>query len=385
MNLCFVGPDNLPVLAPEYGHLPIGGESVQQTLLACALARRGFSVSMVVADHGQQDGQLWRGVRVYKSYRPGAGLPVLRFAHPRWTGLWSALRRADAEVYYTSCAGMHVGLIAMFCRRYGRRLIFRAASDPDCDRARLPVLVKYARDRWLYRHGLHRADAILVQSRVQAETLTASYGLRSRTAGMLVDGAAPPSPRDIDMLWVGNIKQVKRPDRVLDLAMRLHSTKMHIVGGETPGEDAYFREFQRRASTIPNIVYHGRLGYQDAGALYGRARLLVNTSDVEGFPNAYLQAWQNGVPVVTLIDPDGVIARDGLGEVASSPEQLLGATRALLNDPPAWQAASERCRSYMARNYCEERTLRDYIDTIHGVMRGSTGSKRAFLPSRHRV
>ena len=48
-------------------------------------------------------------------------------------------------------------------------------------------------------------------------------------------------------------------------------------------------------------------------ALYDRAKVLVNTSDVEGFPNSYLQAWIRGVPVVTLIDPDGVIEREGLG------------------------------------------------------------------------
>jgi glycosyltransferase involved in cell wall biosynthesis len=383
MTICFVGPDNLPVLAPEYGHLPIGGESVQQTLLACALARRGYSVSMVVADHGQVDGQVWRGVRVHKSYPPDAGIPVIRFAHPRWTGLWSALKRADAEIYYTSCAGMHVGLIAMFCRRYGRRLIFRAASDPDCDRARLPLLVKYARDRWLYRYGLRRADAILVQSTVQEEALAASYRMPSRVAGMLVDGAAASCTRDIDLLWVGNIKRVKRPDRALDLAGRFPSARVHIVGGETPGEHAYFRGFRQRAFSSPNVVYHGRLAYQEAAALYARARLLVNTSDVEGFPNAYLQAWQNGVPVATLIDPDAVIAREGLGAVASSAERLPDAVQGLLNDASAWHAASMRCRSYMARNYGEERVLADYVDTIHCVMRSSAGGRRVFFPSGH--
>ena len=34
MKICFVGLDNLPVLAPEYREHYIGGDSVQQTLLA---------------------------------------------------------------------------------------------------------------------------------------------------------------------------------------------------------------------------------------------------------------------------------------------------------------------------------------------------------------
>ena len=66
-------------------------------------------------DHGQPDGAVWDGVQTFKAYARSAGLPVLRFVHPRWTGLVSALSRADADVYYTSCAGGLVGQIAMFC------------------------------------------------------------------------------------------------------------------------------------------------------------------------------------------------------------------------------------------------------------------------------
>ena len=131
MKICLVGLDNLPLLVPEYRQHVIGGESVQQTLLARALARRGLDVSTVVLDYGQIDGAQWDGIRVFNAYRPGAGLPVLRFIHPRWTGLWSALARADADIYYTSCAGMQVGLLAMFCRRFHRRFVFRTASDSD--------------------------------------------------------------------------------------------------------------------------------------------------------------------------------------------------------------------------------------------------------------
>ena len=99
MNICLVGLDNLPVLAPEFRALAIGGESVQQTLLARALVRRGHEVSMVSADCGQQDAMVRDGICVYKAYRPAAGVPLLRFIHPRWSGLWSALARADAQVY----------------------------------------------------------------------------------------------------------------------------------------------------------------------------------------------------------------------------------------------------------------------------------------------
>jgi hypothetical protein len=375
MKICFVGLDNLPVLAPEYRQHTIGGESVQQTLLGRALARRGHDVSMVVTDYGQREAAEWESIRVFKAYRPEAGFPVLRFVHPRWTGMWSALERADADVYYASCAGMHVGLVALFCRRHRKRFVFRTASDTDCDPSRL--LVGFARDRWLYAYGLRRAHAILVQSATQAGALARNYGLAGRVAGMLVEHAPADGTRDIDLLWVANIRQVKRPDRILELAGRLPEAKIHMVGGSLPGEEALFHEVSLRAKSIPNVSFHGRLPYWDACELYGRAKLLVNTSDAEGFPNSYLQAWIRGVPVVTLIDPDGVIEREGLGIAASSAAEIHYAIGGLLHNPVALRAAAARCRAFMAREYAEDKVLAPYLDTFERVMRaGADGAGR---------
>jgi glycosyltransferase involved in cell wall biosynthesis len=382
MKICLVGLDNLPFLVPEYRQHYIGGESVQQTLLGRALARRGLDVSMIVSDCGQIDGAQWDGIRVFKAYRPGAGLPVLRFIHPRWTGLWSALARADADLYYTSCAGMQVGLVAMFCRRFHRRFVFRTANDADCDRSRL--LVQFARDRWLYAYGLRRADAILVQSASQAQTLARSYGLTGRVAGMLVEPPAPSTVRDIDVLWVSNIRRIKRPDLILELAGRMPEVKIHMVGGPVTGEEALFQEIANTAATRCNVTFHGRLPYGDANELYGRARVFVNTSDIEGFPNSYLQAWIRGVPVVTLFDPDRVIEREGLGIAARYPDQILDAVRYLLGDPAAWKAASDRCRMFIAREYGEEKVLAAYFDTFAEVMRIDTSSAEMIASGRAR-
>lgn len=369
MSICLVGLDNLPVLAPEFRAHAVGGESVQQTLLARALQRRGHDVSMVTADRGQADGMVRDGIRIYGAYRATAGLPVLRFVHPRWTGLWSALERADAQLYYTSCAGMHVGLLAAFCARHGRGLVFRCASDSDCDPARL--IIRYGRDRWLYRYGLRRAGVILVQSADQARSLTRHFGRAGRVAGMLVEPAPEAVARDIDVLWVGNIRRVKRPDRLLMLAAQMPGAVIHMVGGPVPDEGSLYDSVRREAGRYPNLTFHGPLPYHEASAMYARARLLVNTSDVEGFPNAYLQAWIRGVPVVSFRDPDGVIARHCLGAAVASPLRMWEAIRALLDDRQALAAAGARCRAFVASGYAEEQILAPYLSAFEELTRNN--------------
>jgi glycosyltransferase involved in cell wall biosynthesis len=363
MKICFIGYENLPVLAPEFNRHGIGGEQVQHTLLAKALARRGHSVSMVVYDYGQPDSAGWHGVTTYKAFRQDAGIPLLRYIHPRWTGLWSALKRADADLYYTSCAGMHLGLLALFCKRGGRKFVFRIAHDSDCEPDSL--LVRYWRDRKLYEYGLRHADGILAQSRSQQRAMFNNYGLHSEVAEMLVDPPEQEVERDIDVLWVNNLRPFKRPDLLLALAKKLPLLKFHMIGGPQPQSAELYRQIRREAAALPNLAFHGRIPYHDVGSSYARARLFINTSDAEGFPNSYLQAWVRGTPVVAFFDPDTVIRREKLGAAVSSLQQMADATTELLNDQTAWLTTSKRCKAYMTHNYGEDRILAPYLELFH--------------------
>lgn len=369
-KICFVGLENLPVLAREYNHHGIGGEQVQQTLLATAFAKRGYEVSMVTADYGQRDGEVWRGVRVHKAYRSNSGIPIFRFLHPRWTKTWAALKRANADVYYTSCAGMMVGLIAIFCRIYGRGLVFRLASNRDVD----PLLtgIRYIRDKKLYLYGLKASNVVLSQHKYQQELLYHHFGVCSNIAEMVVDPPVknlPLSLRDIPVLWVSNLRNLKRPELMLEVAKQLTHWHHHMIGGPQKGSHDLFDVIVQGAAHIPNLTFHGQIPYHDVGDFYDRSRLFVNTSDVEGFPNSYLQSWRRGVPVVAFFDPDGLIAREGLGFVVASVEEMSKVINRILMDEKEWNLISDRCRRYMELNYGDDLILEPYIKAFDDACR----------------
>jgi glycosyltransferase involved in cell wall biosynthesis len=368
-RICFVGLANLPVLAPEFEQHGIGGAELQQTLLAKALARRGFQVSMVVGDYGQQDGVVWSGVKTYKASKPREGVPVVRFVHPRWTKLVAALRRAAADVYYVSPAGVQVGQVALWARRNSRRMVLRLASDADCDPARL--LISFWRDRKLYEYGLRRADAILAQSVNQLQLLRRNYGLDSSVVSSLVDIAdstLPLSERNISVLWVSNIQQLKRPELFLELARRLPTFPASMVGGAAPKTGDLFERVRIAASRVSNVTFHGPLPYQATQRLFDRARVFINTSEIEGFPNTFLQAWARGIPVVSFFDPDGVVQREGLGHAVASVEDMAAAVHRLVADPQVWGEASARCLAYTARRYGEDQTVAPYLEVLGRLM-----------------
>lgn len=364
MRICIFSLHSLPVIAEEYKSGRMGGAEVQAARLALALGRRGHEVSMVVADHGQPKQATYSGIRTIAAFDPEAGLPLLRFLYPRFTGLWRAARLAKADVYLCSTASMIVGLLALFCRVTGKRLVFRVASDSDCDPSR--VLIRHRRDRWLYRLGVRYADAILVQSQQQRSAMSINFGRDSTVVRSLVETSADRSAResDIDVLWVANLRELKRPERLLQLARALPQFNFCMAGGSVPGEEALYARVEKEAGDIANLTFCGAVPYMDVGALFERTRLFVNTSDIEGFPNTFLQAWVRGVPVVTLFDPDGVVERFGLGLTRHDVQGMVDGIRHLLQSDAEYRATSAATVAYVKSSFGEDEILTPYLEAM---------------------
>jgi glycosyltransferase involved in cell wall biosynthesis len=376
VHLCIVAHHAWGALNGGFrGH--VGGVERQTTLLARGLAARGHQVDLVTWDEGQEDNKMVDGVRVLKLCRREAGLPGLRFLHPRWTSLEAALARSGSEVLYHNTAEYVTGQVAFWARRRGRRFVYSVASDMDCDE-RLPEL-RTLRERLLYRYGLHRADRVVVQTRSQARMLARAFARPSVQIPMPCPGPEslapkpPPAPGTGRVLWIGRMAEVKRPDRLLDLAAACPELSFDLVG---PGDDAYARRVLAQAARTSNVTVHGGVARPETVRFYQGASVLVCTSDREGFPNTFLEAWSHGVPVVSTVDPDGLIAERGLGAVGHDLASLAAALRGLLAEPGRWRAASEASRRYYLENHTVEHVLSRFERLFLEVAgRGAAGAR----------
>lgn len=340
----------------------IGGEEVQHALMSRYLARRGYRVTSLVGDFGQQPVEHVDGVQVRKTFALRDGVPGLRFFTPRVSSTWAALKAADADVYYASCAGAMVGIMAEFCRRNKRRFVFRIASDADCSPDTL--MVGNARDRMLYHYGLRRADSILAQTQKQADLLLRNYGLEARVAGMfsdLPDSVRKFDERGTDLLWLANMRSMKRPEWFLDIVREAPGLRCAMAGGAHPDEAALYERVRDGAAALPNVRFHGQVKFGTTRALFADARIFINTSSFEGFPNTYLQAWANGVPVIATFDPDGIIASKGLGVAVLDAGAAAVQARALLAAPDEWAACSARCRAYAVARLSPDTVSAPYL------------------------
>ncbi len=363
VKICFVAHfARRAITGHSDGH--IGGVERQTNLMARWLVRRGHEVSVIV--WGQNDApqeQTIDGVRVISLCRESDGVPGLRFFVPRWSSLIRALRRANADIYYQNCAEYVTGQVALWTGLAGRRFVYSVASDTDCD-PELPALSSL-RERWLYRYGLRNADAVIAQTSAQQQMLHVGFARKSTVLPMPCETL--PRPVNVEsqdtadgvVSWIGRLDPVKRPEAVVDISAEVPDLQFHVIG-PPGGSVQYQTQIKEHFETSANALLMGPVDFSAVRSIYERSALLLSTSKFEGFPNTFLEAWSCGCPVVSTVDPDGVISRHGLG--LSSPEisQLPDLVRKVAKDR---QEYAERCREFFEK-YHEKNVAMDRFESL---------------------
>jgi glycosyltransferase involved in cell wall biosynthesis len=317
---------------------------------------------MLVKDHGQPSDQLIAGVRCLSTFKDGAGLPAIRFMYPKIFSIWRALDKANADIYYQSCADMLTGVVAAYCKLNRKKFIYRLASDKDAEPDLLKI--RFARDRALYKWGLRNATVLMAQTEYQHEKLKENFSLSSPIVKMIVEAPTGNVDTTIDVLWVGNIRPVKRADRLYQIAKSLPKVSFCVVGGAVPGFEKLHKEISSKLSSLNNVTVLGLVPYKETEKYYCSCKILTNTSDMEGFPNSFLQAWAAGKPIVSMFDPDGLIDRLALGSVVSADEDFAGAIKQLLDSKERYNTASNNALQYIDENHSEAAVVESIVDVI---------------------
>jgi len=364
LKVCFVSLGLYPCLAGDYSSGQIGGAEVQQTQIATALVQQGVEVSAITEDFGQPEGAICDGITIHKSYRSGAGLPVLRFFHPKLTSIYQALIAAEADIYYVRTASFLTAVVSFYCRRNGKRWVYAGAHDTDF----IPgeELVPNFRDRWLYRHGLEKADRVIVQSDKQRTLLEQYYNRDSVLIRNFINKNSLVNVVSDEpvILWVSTMRRWKRPELLLEIARSLPEIKFIMVGGPDALDNAFYQDIERQAEAVDNVEFLGFRPFDETEKLFDRAAVFINTSEHEGFPNTFLQAWRRGLPVVTYFDPDNIVSGNRLGQKINSVVEAEDVIPKMCEQDPE---RSQHIRNYFSENH-SGKVVNKYIEVFEGLL-----------------
>jgi glycosyltransferase involved in cell wall biosynthesis len=164
---------------------------------------------------------------------------------------------------------------------------------------------------------------------------------------------------------VGMLRQPKRPDLLIEIAKRSPDVKYIVCGGPTShrSPSGYGQNIIDRFKGISNIEFRKQVPPEEAEKIIAEASVLLCTSDQEGFPNTFLQAWSHGTPVITLqVDPDSLIKNLDMGRVTGTVEATVEQVRRLLSLPEEREDIAVKARSYVVLHHSEDAVIKTFAD-----------------------
>ena len=327
--------------------LAVGGAERYQWLLARALVRHGISVTVGVREVDRNRLPcIFDGVR-FVSLRRGHAL----------TAWYDFLSSEKPDWWYWQCADHLWGPAVEIAKRLGIRTVFSAGVDRDV----IPRKALYRRPYcWpLFAWGLFRNDRILVQHEWQLLHLPAVFRSKASILPGIVETRAKVTPhraREKYVAWVAMLREVKRPDLLIEIARNLPEIRFVVSGGPTAyfARPGYGEQIVKKLRTLPNIDYRGKVSPQQAIDIIANAGLLLSTSDEEGFPSTFLEAWSAGTPVVSLkLDPGSVIERFRLGFNSKTVQAAVGDVAYLMSSSEPRDEIANRARDYISAHHSE--------------------------------
>lgn len=302
----------------------IGGLAIQMRYWAETFVRKGWEVYAPTYNKSRT----YKRIRFFKYYN----IPKVGFITEYIFALYHLLC-IEPDLILIRGARRQLGSVAMFAKLLNIKVVFLGASDADFKLEE--ELINDKKSRKIYRAGIRKTIYFVLQNNNQKKCLENTYGEKKciiipniwPTSDKSCDG----NVRDIDFLWVGNFRALKRPQWLIQLAEDNPQYKFVMVGGSSNRSKLY-NDCEERARQCENLEFLGRTDFDDVNKLFERAKIYVCTSEIEGFPNTFLQAWSNNIPVVTTFDPSDTIKKNGLGLCVNSYEELNAKTNALIEN-----------------------------------------------------
>jgi glycosyltransferase involved in cell wall biosynthesis len=365
----------------------VGGSETQAFGMAREFARAGHEVFYVCQryDHDRPVDESNEGVRVLRALR---WHKVFRFLVA--ARLFRTLRHLRPDIIYQRFASPLTGLAAVAARSMSIPFIWGCSEDrtlelrfltrlqkgrggsPAQQAKRVLLSVNARISQSLFCYGLRHAQALVVQNQVQLESLKRNFGL----SGVVIpNGVTLPAERTQEsqepvVLWLSRFGPRKNVEAFIDLARSMETrrpdVRFVIVGGRQ--DDEYLKSIYRSSADVSNIEFAGSVPQPEAQRWLDQAWLLVFTSTNEGFPNVLLQAWASRVPVVSLvIDPDGIMAREGFGLVSGTVDQLHRDVVRVLGDRSLREELGEASRAYVAEHFEFSKVAQQYLALFQAI------------------
>lgn len=275
IKICFISL-NINPLYQKNSTGYFGGAEVQMSLLAKELTKdKRFAVSIIARKNGP---------KIYQT---------------NLFNFFSVLKKVDADVYVERTINPKIVLDYLYCRFYKKKFIYMIAHDWDVQ-------------HW----SIMLADLVITQTAAQQKKL------KAKTKSLVLPSLAylpkcSGNKFKENILWVGRADSWKNPLAFIDIVKKNPREKFTMICRRGINRKL-FKAVVYKAKILTNLKFIPAVAFDKVGTFFHEAKLLVNTSTAEGFPNTFLQAGLARTPIWSLtVNPDNYLNKFNCGFVGS--------------------------------------------------------------------
>lgn len=336
------------------GQSTVGGIAVQLYFWSQEFVSQGWTVYSLTKGKPHKD----KGIQ-FLSYRNWGRIDIVH----EWLHHIITYSVCRPGITMVRGAGRSLYSTAKISKLFRSKLVLFGASDVNFEPGK-ELISGNERNRKLYQKAIRDVDYFVVQNVYQQKTLQLNYHKSSIIMPNIwcdVTDRSNEKDVDSDVIWVANMRRLKRAEWVLHAAQRMPNVRFRMVGGPDSKEVRYYEEISQQASGIKNVVFMGKQPFFVTSEVVGCSKVLVCSSTFEGFPNTFLQAWSKGIPVISTVNPSEVITQHHLGIVVSSEDELTAALQHMLESEVVYRTYVDSVKQYFEQTYSAKSRLNELL------------------------
>jgi glycosyltransferase involved in cell wall biosynthesis len=176
------------------------------------------------------------------------------------------------------------------------------------------------------------------------------------------------STQTLYITFVGRLTQIKRPDRLLDVANECKQRGLDLRF-LVAGEGELFESSKARAEREQlNVTF---LGWRsDIAQIFAASDIAILTSDNEGIPLTLIQAAQSGLPIVAtnVGSVSDIVINESTGYLTpSKASEMADAIEKLVRDAQLRKIMGEAGKARANQYFSLERMLKDHADLYRSL------------------
>lgn len=283
--------------------------------------------------------------------------------------LFFYLLRENPDIIIQRIGGIETGICAIYAKLLNKKFIFSIAHKYDTIKGgRKGILSLF------YQLGLIMADLIIAQSNDQIIQLR-EWKNRDINNIFLIKSGYDIKEVNINskkyILWIGRAIKWKRGEVFIKLAKDFPQEQFLMICNKNKNNFYYWNKLKENADKISNLSFIEFIPFNQIDSYFEKAKIFINTSESEGFPNTFIQAMKNKTPIVSLnVNPDNFLEKCECGiSCNNSYKDFKKAIKIVLDNREIYQKLSENAYKYVKKAHNIKNIAENWVKVFKSLLK----------------